>query len=129
MPGLRGASCISLVRAQLRYFRFAHWLGPEIPCLFILMELANGGNLEDYLHPSEPEEADRKTRRKRQTTATTCPSGFTIQDGRQVRCLSSDQIWNLFLGVCRGLSHLHKHGIIHRDLVRVDLRTGILIDE
>ncbi|KAJ3219820.1 putative serine/threonine-protein kinase iks1 [Dinochytrium kinnereticum] len=35
--------------------------GPEVPCLFILMELANGGNLEEYiqiqaprLEPSDP---------------------------------------------------------------------------
>ena len=24
--------------------------GPEVPCLFVLMELANGGNLEEYIY-------------------------------------------------------------------------------
>ncbi|ORY39585.1 kinase-like protein, partial [Rhizoclosmatium globosum] len=28
--------------------------GPEVPCLFILMELANGGSLEDYIYLSLP---------------------------------------------------------------------------
>ena len=42
---------------------------PKVPCLFILMELADGGNLEEYLHvewdpPFDPEKEKVKFRTK-----------------------------------------------------------------
>lgn len=40
--GIPTAGLFSLANADLPEV-------PEVPCLFILMELANGGNLEDYI--------------------------------------------------------------------------------
>ncbi|KAI9208127.1 kinase-like domain-containing protein [Polychytrium aggregatum] len=114
--------------------------GPEVPCLFILMELANGGNLEEYINIQwSPESVsdlsnlsakERMQRLKRLRAfqemhkAQNKPSikerieggiGFGLE-GKKVRYLKSYEIWSMFLDICEGLSHLHKHGIIHRDL-------------
>lgn len=60
--------------------------GPTIPCLFILMEYANGGSLADLIW------------------------------GKKKRSLSEQEIWSYFVDICRGLNHLHHCGIIHRDM-------------
>lgn len=64
--------------------------GPPVPCLFILMELANGGNLEEYVLSKQADGG----------------SGL----------LSLDEIYSFFQDICSGLDHLHRHGIIHKDL-------------
>eukprot|EP00741_Cyanophora_paradoxa_P017115 tig00020960_g16528.t1 len=64
--------------------------GPEVPCLFILMDYANGGNLADYVQ------------------------GKGGRDKRRI--LEDSEIWSLFIDICLGLRHLHHSAIIHRDL-------------
>ena len=51
------------------------------------MEYANGGDLNHYL----------------------------IQ--RQTKPLSNDEIFSIFGQICRGVQHLHSHGIVHGDLM------------
>lgn len=60
------------------------FIGPKIPCLFILMEYAKLGNLEGFVseHPN----------------------------------MTKNQKWFIFLSIAVALSHLHRHGILHRDL-------------
>ncbi|TPX43963.1 hypothetical protein SeLEV6574_g04779 [Synchytrium endobioticum] len=118
--------------------------GPEIPCLFILMECVNGGNLEEFvsvqLTPEEVYEACnsnnsmglsvsvkerlRRLREERTTgTMTEADERARVYGGiglgkqsRKVRYLKDVQIWSLFLDIVEGLAHLHRNSIIHRDL-------------
>ena len=63
---------------------------PMVPCLFILMEYANSGNLHSLLALDLPQ-------RKR---------GF----------LSEEQIFLYTMDICSGLQYLHSMDIVHRDL-------------
>jgi len=109
--------------------------GPKVPCLFILMERANGGNLEEYVqlqwNPEEQLEKvlsvkERIKRKRLQMKA----AQNQVKDnraqffggigydsfGKRVRYLTTEAIWKIFLDICYGLNHLHELGIIHRDL-------------
>ncbi|KAH6560280.1 hypothetical protein BASA62_000353 [Batrachochytrium salamandrivorans] len=56
---LKHINIIEYKHAWLEY-RQLSLFGPEIPCLFVLMELANGGSLEEYLHIQwDPAHSDR----------------------------------------------------------------------
>jgi serine/threonine protein kinase len=108
--------------------------GPQVPTLFILMEHAAGGNLEDYLVSETtisgdftPKEAAIRTRNRSKEMAL-LPKlseawtmidehGGMVQDqGRQLRFLSYRALVSISLGIARGLQHLHNHLIVHRDL-------------
>ncbi|KAL1916585.1 uncharacterized protein VTP21DRAFT_5776 [Calcarisporiella thermophila] len=97
--------------------------GPMIPCLFILMECANGGNLEEYIEVVEPTsnsqeqdfshmtQRERALHAKRQRILRQQPT-LTVRK----RYLPLEEIWAFFLDIVNGLRHLHHHGIVHRDL-------------
>ena len=73
--------------------------GPLVPCLFILMEYADGGNVQEYVMGSDSDsDSDSASTRK----------------GRKWLC--EHEIWSLLFEVCMGLKHLHSVGIVHRDL-------------
>jgi len=64
---------------------------PLVPFLFILMQYCNGGSLEELIwHEGDPD--------------------------RPKPSLSVVQIWHILLDVLLGLQHLHRQGILHRDL-------------
>ncbi|RKO98750.1 hypothetical protein CXG81DRAFT_15493, partial [Caulochytrium protostelioides] len=48
VQGLRHPNIIAYKHAWLEHRQLTRF-GPPVPCLFILMEYANGGNLEEYL--------------------------------------------------------------------------------
>jgi serine/threonine protein kinase len=97
---------------------------PKVPCLFILMELANGGNLEEYLHVQwnpkmdEAYYADLKMKRRRGIPNTLTESKDESQDeydharhyggigigphGRKIRYLTKREILHFFKDICRG---------------------------
>jgi len=60
--------------------------GPLVPCLFILMEYADCGNVMDYVLGMEQEQ------------------------------MSEHEIWTIMFETCMGLQHLHEYGIVHRDI-------------
>lgn len=86
LENLRHSNIIEYKHAWLEYHQLTPF-GPAIPCLFILMQLAEGGNLEEFV-------INNKTN-----------SNLNIS-------LYCD--W--FEQICLGLAHLHQCGILHRDL-------------
>ncbi|OLY84872.1 putative serine/threonine-protein kinase iksA [Smittium mucronatum] len=104
--------------------------GPPVPCLFILMELANGGNLQEYMeisegkslnstsggHSSNFKNISLKSRREEIRKNHSYKTSQDDSSGNRLKHLSNYEIWSFFGDVCSGLNHLHNHGIIHRDL-------------
>eukprot|EP01117_Protostelium_nocturnum_P014426 TRINITY_DN5486_c0_g1_i1.p1 TRINITY_DN5486_c0_g1~~TRINITY_DN5486_c0_g1_i1.p1 ORF type:complete len:673 (+),score=174.37 TRINITY_DN5486_c0_g1_i1:137-2155(+) len=77
---------VNYQHSWLEYGRVADF-GPKIPCLFILMEYANGGSLADI-----------------------------IWNPRNRKGIPEETIWQYFIDICEGLNYLHQCGIIHRDI-------------
>jgi len=131
---LRNPNIIEYKHAWLEEHTLSSF-GPKVPCLFILMERANGGNLEEYVqlqwNPEEQLEKalSLKERIKRKRLRMKIAQN-QIKDnraqffggigydsfGKRVRYLTTEAIWKIFLDICYGLNHLHELGIIHRDL-------------
>jgi len=121
---LRHPNIIEYKHAWLENHRLTSF-GPSIPCLFILMERANGGNLEDWIQIEATEQGPasltaslrRKAILQEQPDVAMWTGGIGKGPGnRRVRYLTAQQIWTVFLDIVRGLSHLHGNNIIHRDL-------------
>ena len=85
LENLRHQNIIEYKHAWLEYHQLTPF-GPPIPCLFILMQLAEGGNLEEFI-------------------LTNSINNFDIP-----------LICEWFEQICYGLAHLHRCGILHRDL-------------
>ena len=90
--------------------------GPSTPCLWILQEYCNGGDLHSYvLGPKQdtnaPETLKSRFRRRsrnspeRPATPLRGPSKLTF-----------DEIFSFFRDITSGLHHLHMNGYVHRDL-------------
>eukprot|EP00759_Apiculatamorpha_spiralis_P010613 PhF_6_TR17365/c0_g1_i1/m.26588 len=62
--------------------------GPKVQCLFILMEYACDGSLDEYV-------SERM---------------------KKGRLLSNMVVWYFFFSAVKGLNHLHRHGVLHRDI-------------
>ena len=101
--------------------------GPEVPCLFILTEYANGGNLEEFLenlgseYYSGSEDPWSTHRREMIGQNTLIQLGFEnsrkkTQIPRQISRLSISEIRLFLIDICRGLEHLHNNKMVHRDL-------------
>eukprot|EP01084_Bolivina_argentea_P136616 240597_1 len=67
--------------------------GPNIPCLFILMEYADMGSVYDYII-----------------------NPIQIKRHKNNKWLEEHEIWTIMFETCMGLQHLHQHGIVHRDI-------------
>ena len=85
LENLRHTNIIEYKHAWLEYHKLTQF-GPSIPCLFILMQLAEGGNLEEFVLSTSPE------------------------------CVDIALYCDWFEQICLGLAHLHRCGILHRDL-------------
>ena len=110
--------------------------GPSIPCLWILQEYCNGGDLHSHVvgpnreGPSTTEKLKEKFRRNSKNDLE------PPQDLRGPSKLTFDEIFSFFRDITSGLHHLHSKGYIHRDLKpsncllqRDGLRTRILISD
>lgn len=89
--------------------------GPSIPCLWILQDYCNGGDLQNYVLGSvkEPSATESlKARLRRMSKGDTRPDPASTRTSR----LSLDEIFSFFKDIATGLHHLHSKGYIHRDL-------------
>ncbi len=141
---LHHPNIVDYKHAWLEYHQLTNF-GPQVPCLFILMECANGGNLEEYIdeHPSTfamqqgSEEVKLSTKERvlrARRMGHTHEQSPTMDTHVSKRYLELQEIWSLFIDICEGLAHLHRHGIVHRDLKPSNLllhydeeRTGMLV--
>lgn len=88
--------------------------GPSVPCVFILQQYCNMGDLHQYI--IKPEETDglgqsRKERARRHSK----DHGVKLPELR-ARRLRFEEIYSFFKDITSGLNHLHVNGFIHRDL-------------
>ncbi|KAI7901785.1 kinase-like domain-containing protein [Cokeromyces recurvatus] len=132
---LRHPNVVSYKHSWLEYCRLTPF-GPEVPCLFILMECANGGNLEEYFertktdkkseNPMEPQRRKKSSSElKRERIRKQYQEQASFEQEQEIsapishitrRLLTMSEIWSLFLDIVQGLAHLHQHNIVHRDL-------------
>lgn len=112
--------------------------GPSIPCLWILQEYCNGGDLHSYVLGPKKEDSETKemmkerVRRKSKADAYSPPP----EDLRGPSKLTFDEIFGFFRDIASGLHHLHTKGYVHRDLKpsncllqRDGARTRVLISD
>jgi serine/threonine protein kinase len=89
--------------------------GPPVPCLWILQEFCNGGDLHNYVvGPKEQSDSKEllKERMRRRSRGNASPP----IDLRGPSKLTFDEIFSFFRDITSGLHHLHSKGYIHRDL-------------
>ncbi|KAI7656779.1 kinase-like protein, partial [Hortaea werneckii] len=89
--------------------------GPKIPCLFILQEYCNGGDLHNYVLGPQDEisatQALKDQLRRKSKGSPEPPQGLNTATR-----LTFDEIFSFFKDITSGLHHLHTKGYIHRDL-------------
>ncbi|KAG1053952.1 hypothetical protein G6F43_004005 [Rhizopus delemar] len=121
---LRHPNIVTYKHSWLEFCQLSPF-GPEVPCLFILMECANGGNLEEYFEPlvtPVPPPSTTKTRKesKRERIKRQLREQDVFEQEESTlagkRLLTMTEIGSLFLDIVQGLAHLHQHNIVHRDL-------------
>ncbi|ANZ76806.1 BA75_04196T0 [Komagataella pastoris] len=88
--------------------------GPKVPCVFILFEYCDGGDLESFIdrlkHPKLDIEKEKQYRRM-------VRKGLTAERGvHEPRSLNDVEIWKLFKDITNGVQQLHSSHILHRDL-------------
>lgn len=84
--------------------------GPPVPVLFILMEYAQGGTLEDLLEKRKKGVNEKPLKIEYYSSSSTPPP---LSDSN---ILSESEIHHFLVDILNGLDHLHRHGIIHRDV-------------
>lgn len=89
--------------------------GPSIPCLWILQDYCNGGDL--HRHVLGPKESQSATEKLKQRVRGKSKGDATPPiDLRGRSRLSFEEIFSYFRDITSGLHHLHTKGYIHRDL-------------
>ncbi|QIX01982.1 hypothetical protein AMS68_007499 [Peltaster fructicola] len=89
--------------------------GPSVPCVWILQEYCNGGDLHNYvLGPREDTSTAEKlkARHRKQSMSGNSP----VKDLRRQSRLTLEEIFSFFRDITSGLHHLHAKGYIHRDV-------------
>ena len=83
--------------------------GISVPCLFILMEYANAGNLDNFIYESFSLYSSSED-----SLVTASTERFRVGTARSIAY--AKQIQDISIQICRGMQHLHDLSIIHHDL-------------
>ncbi|EMC99661.1 hypothetical protein BAUCODRAFT_345072 [Baudoinia panamericana UAMH 10762] len=89
--------------------------GPSIPCLWILQEYCDGGDLQSYVHGPKDAPTTAETLKARLRRRSRGDSD-TTGEVRVPSKLTFEEIFSFFRDITAGLHHLHSKGYIHRDL-------------
>ncbi|KIJ42423.1 hypothetical protein M422DRAFT_171217 [Sphaerobolus stellatus SS14] len=123
---------ITYHHAWLETCRFSSF-GPAVPTLFILMQLAEGGSLDDFIRARlgapnsdgphsdtsvEPQSRSARIRafRAAQARPELRRARNSERHGRAVHFLSAEEVKSIFNDVVEGLGFLHAKSILHLDL-------------
>lgn len=91
--------------------------GPSIPCLWMLQDYCNGGDLHTHvLGPDSGENMSTPERMKERIRRKSRADPEPPQNLRSPSKLTFDEIFSFFRDIASGLHHLHTKGYIHRDL-------------
>ena len=88
--------------------------GPSVPCVFILQQFCNGGNLHEYIiNPTQARETPHTLKERARRRSKDFGQQPRDKFGLKLRF---DEIYSFFKDITSGLNHLHVNGFIHRDL-------------
>lgn len=90
--------------------------GPSIPCLWILQDYCNGGDLHSYVLGPKMEQSVAERLKERMRRRSRGGDASPPHDLRGPSKLAFDEIFSFFRDITSGLHHLHSKGYIHRDL-------------
>jgi serine/threonine protein kinase len=107
-PNLVSYHHVWLEDAQITNF------GPSVPCIFILQQYCNSGDLLNYVlgttQATSSNDAMKERIRRRSKGLAERPKNLGL------RTMNFDEIFSFFRDITSGLHHLHTNGYIHRDL-------------
>jgi len=88
--------------------------GPAVPCVFILQQYCNAGDLHDYMFGLKGTiTKEQMKNRARRASRGERPD---LKPLRSARHLSFEEIFAFFRDITSGLNYLHRSGYVHRDL-------------
>lgn len=90
--------------------------GPSVPCVFILQQYCNAGDLHTHVQNLLDGPVPRAELKRHKRSSTVSPSTAWSTHSNGSGCLALDEIFSFFKDITSGLHHLHTHGYIHRDL-------------
>ncbi|KAI5211991.1 kinase-like protein [Aureobasidium subglaciale] len=107
-PNLVSYHHVWLEDAQITNF------GPSVPCIFILQQYCNSGDLHNYVLGSSKATSTTEVLKERMRRRSKGVSERPKDLG--TRTMTFDEIFSFFRDITSGLHHLHTNGYIHRDL-------------
>ncbi|THW51852.1 kinase-like protein [Aureobasidium pullulans] len=107
-PNLVSYHHVWLEDAQITNF------GPSVPCIFILQQYCNSGDLHNYVLGSAKAQSTTEVLKERMRRRS---KGYAERPTNLgTRTMNFDEIFSFFRDITSGLHHLHTNGYIHRDL-------------
>lgn len=114
LQGLSHQNIVAYRHAWLEDYQLSTF-SPSVPCLFILQQYCNAGDLHAYVlgaKPSNPSNEELKHRARRMSRG----EHDEVMESPSPKALQLDQIISFVRDITSGLHYLHANNLIHRDL-------------